>query len=221
MDREFDGVYRIISDSDCTGYGGSAPRSSGFSRHELRDITVSVLALSLAMAIIFHRTVISPNPAVNFAIWFLTSVILILTSFLLHEFGHKFAAQRYGAWAEFRMFPLGLGLAILMSFLGFMFAAPGAVYISGRFTEKQNGIISAAGPAVNIVLAVVFMIANHFMPFGFIGLVFFLLAWFNATLALFNLIPIPPLDGSKVIRWNPLVWIAMLIASGAMVFVMF
>ena len=211
MDGRFDGAYTINP-----GYG-----SKGFSRKEVHDIVISVLALSLAMAIIYNRNVLVDSAAANFAIWMVASIMLVSVSFLLHEFGHKFAAQRYGAWAEYRMFPMGLVAAVLMSFLGFLFAAPGAVYINGRFTEKQNGIISAAGPAVNIVLALVFFIAYTAMPYGFTGRVFYLFGFFNSFLALFNLLPVPPLDGSKVIRWNMTVWLIMIAVSAVLAFALF
>ena len=46
------------------------------------------------------------------------SLVAVSTGFLMHELMHKFVAQRYGAWAEFRVFPLGLMMAILFSFFG-------------------------------------------------------------------------------------------------------
>ena len=83
-------------------------------------------------------------------------------AFLLHELGHKLVAQKYGCQAEFRSFDQMLILAVIMSFFGFILAAPGAVLIQGRVSRKQNGIISATGPGVNLSLAVMFFIALLF-----------------------------------------------------------
>lgn len=179
----------------------------GFSNIELRDIALSVGALSLAFTIIYCRITgfFSSNAAVNTVCWFLTSIIIVSVCFLLHEFGHKFVAQKYGAWAEYRMFPQGLILSVVFSVFGFLIAAPGAVYIDGYVDKRRNGIISIAGPAVNLVLGAAFIIAM-IPTTGRISDILYLLARFNVFLAAFNLIPIPPLDGSKVLKWNPVVY---------------
>ena len=80
----------------------------GFSRIELRDIAISVGVLAAAFTIIYARantSFFSDNIAVNSVMWFATSLVIVSVCFLLHEFGHKFTAQKYGAWAEYRMFP--------------------------------------------------------------------------------------------------------------------
>ena len=94
---------------------------------------------------------------------------------------------------------------------GFVFAAPGAVVIYTAFrdghgvrqislTAKQNAFISAAGPATNIMIALLFLpIATGNDFFGAIVRI-------NGFLALFNLLPFPPLDGSKIIWYNFLLW---------------
>jgi len=90
----------------------------------------------------------------------------------------------------------------LAAVTGFVFAAPGAVYIwKEHLTRKENGIISLAGPLMNVVLAGVFF---YLMPFlGSIASIGF---YVNLFLAGFNLLPISPLDGSKVYAYNPVVW---------------
>jgi len=94
---------------------------------------------------------------------------------------------------------------------GFVFAAPGAVVIYTAFrdghgvrqvglTAKQNAFISAAGPAMNI------MIALLFLPIAGQNVFFSTVVYINSFLALFNLLPFPPLDGSKIIWYNFLLW---------------
>ena len=92
-----------------------------------------------------------------------------------------------------------------------LFRSPGAVYIRGYINEEQNGKISAAGPLVNIVISAVAIALWVTFPTGIVGVVLFMLAYINAVLALFNLIPIPPLDGSKVVKWNVGVWVTLLV----------
>jgi Zn-dependent protease len=80
------------------------------------------------------------------------------------------------------------------------------IYIQGyNVSERQNGIISLAGPATNIVIAFVFLLVG-FVGTGIIrdiGLIGFPV---NLFLATFNMLPIMPLDGAKVLRWNKLIW---------------
>ena len=195
------------------GYG-----KKGFSEKELKDITISVIVLFLAFTIIYARRApefFSSDVFVNAAMWFAVSVIVVAVCFLLHEFGHKFAAQKYGAWAEYRMFPQGLGLCLILSIFGFLFAAPGAVMISGYIDDKRNGVISVAGPAVNLVLGAVF-IGLLFVTTGQLQTVIYLLAHFNVFLAAFNLIPIAPLDGSKILKWNIPVYVTMVVIAVAL-----
>lgn len=149
-----------------------------------------------------------------FLIFYALSFVIITLSFIPHEMGHKFVAQKYGAWSEYRKSNNGLIFAVLISLLGILIAAPGAVYIRGYITEEQNGKISAAGPIVNIIISAVSIGLMTVFTNGWLGTLFFMLAYINAMLALFNLIPIPPLDGSKIIKWSIPVWIAMLALAG-------
>jgi len=149
----------------------------------------------------------------------LLAAVAVFTGFLPHELGHKRVAQRFGAWAEFRVYPLGLAIALITSFFGFVFAAPGAVYVQGRLTPKQNGLVSIAGPGINIAIAFTAIAASILFPIGnLIGDILWAIGSLNAYLAAFNLLPIPPLDGSKVFEWNKGVWagsiaIAVLLAA--------
>jgi Zn-dependent protease len=162
----------------------------------------------------------------NFIGNFIFSGITVGTAFILHELAHKIVAQKYGCWAEFRKFDLGLTMAVLMSFFGVIIAAPGAVMISGLISRRENGIISVAGPITNIILAILFLI-SHYLLLYFVGLeaispillkIIYFGFYINSWLAFFNMIPIPPLDGSKVLTWSFPVWIFITLLSAFMVF---
>jgi len=190
---------------DVSGLRSVNSRSGGgrsrFSSIEIRDIVITDIVLSFAFAIAVCRPLSNNVDSIWFAEWILLALFFVTFSFLFHELGHKYTAQFYGAWSEYRMFPRGLLFSVLISFTGFLFAAPGAVYIRGNITPKENGIISAAGPVVNFAIAAAAML---FMTFTGGGLYFILseLAYLNAFLGLFNMIPVPPLDGSKVLGWG-------------------
>src|SRR3989338_91237 len=132
------------------------------SEKELRDLVKAWIAISLAFALVLRHDI-----GLSFYQVFIVSAVTVGTGFLLHELGHKFVAQRYGCFAEFRSFDQMLILAILMSyFLGVLFAAPGAVMIQGPVGRGRNGKIRAAGPIVNLILA------GMFFSFLFLGLPF-------------------------------------------------
>src|SRR3989344_9707654 len=123
---------------------------------ELKDISKAWLAISVAFGIVLGGLTI------KFYTAFIISAIAVGLGFLLHELSHKFFAQKYGFKAEFRSFDEMLFLALIMSFFGFVFAAPGAVVIFSRFKDlKKNGIISVAGPLMNIFLALCFMLITY------------------------------------------------------------
>ncbi len=202
------GGYDII---DVTpGFGRSR-----FSRREIVEIGISVLVLSLAFTIVLTRRSWGFEGFIlDFLITYGICLVLVTLSFIPHELGHKFVAQKYGAWSEYRMSGRGLLMSLAISLLGLLIAAPGAVYINGRINEKQNGVISAAGPMVNIVISAVAIVSLQFVTGTLAVSLLSFLAYLNAMLAIFNLIPMPPLDGSKIVRWSVPVWITMIAAGG-------
>ena len=191
------------------------------SKKEIKDLFIAWLFVSVAFAIVRNDSGLG-----IFNLKFLTLIIIsaitVGLGFLLHELAHKVVAQKYHCWAEFRADITMLVLALLMSFLGFVFIAPGAVMISGNINNKQNGIISMAGPLTNMVLAILLLplifinIANplwkEVISSGYL---------INAWLALFNMIPLWNFDGIKIYRWNKKTYFTMLATSTLLIFVFF
>ncbi|MBI2583571.1 MAG: site-2 protease family protein [Candidatus Aenigmarchaeota archaeon] len=199
-------------------------------REEVQSIVVASLALAVAFTIAFRDGALGilDTPVDVMLRVLVFSIITVSLSFILHELGHRQLARRFGAYAEFRKWNTGLALALFFSLFGFVFAAPGAVVIHSRadlwgkianITRRRMGLISLIGPVINIILAFAFASLLLIAP------ELFLVASFgftiNAWLAFFNLLPIPPLDGSKVFLWDKRIWLGAIAVSGAMVFVGF
>jgi len=185
---------------------------------ELRDIVISAVAL----AFIF---VYQGADQITLSLALLpVGLLTVSTSFVLHELGHRALARKYKFHAEYKMWPQGLILALVLALAtngAFIFAAPGAVMIMPRadlwgrvqhMSRKAYGIISAAGPLINIALSAAFFIAAYF--FSSATLMFG--ASINAWLALFNLLPLGPLDGTKVLVWNKFIWLALMAGAVAL-----
>ncbi len=144
------------------------------------------------------------------------------SGFLLHELAHKFTAQRYGYYADYEASLSGLALALGLSFItggSFVFAAPGAVIIRKNFglvsfsNGKELAYISVSGAVMNLILALLFFISSFFtMPFSLAYRILRTGAFINVFLAGFNMIPFAPLDGAKVWRHNPVLWMVVGIA---------
>ena len=187
-----------------------------FTNREIKDLFFAWLMISLAFAILFSGiSSLFSNPI----IFIISLGMALFTSgigFLLHELMHKYVAQSYGFYAEFKAFYNMLFLAVAFSFFGFILAAPGAVFIRGFITREENGKISLAGPMTNILLAIIFLVfLLIFTTNGILGLFLNYGLMINSLLALFNMIPFMPFDGKKVYDWNKAAYfITIILALG-------
>ena len=172
------------------------------SRTELVDLIKAWLAISLAFGVLLGGSFSLGS--------FMIAGLTVGLGFIAHEMAHKVVAQSYGCKAEFRAWDKMLILAVIMSFLGFVIAAPGAVMISGPVGVRRNGKISVAGAVANLIVAGLFLSLLIVPVTG----VLFLIAKYgfmiNTWLALFNMIPFGMFDGKKVLAWSKPVYFTIL-----------
>lgn len=148
------------------------------------------------------------------------TIVALIISIILHEMAHGYAANALGdptARLQGRLTPNPLvhidllGSIIIPALLffsnaGILFGwAKPVPYNPYNLSNQKWGeaLVAIAGPATNILLAVIFAII--FRSAGILGLsdTFLQISWYvvyiNILLAMFNMIPIPPLDGSKIL----------------------
>jgi Zn-dependent protease len=142
---------------------------------------------------------------------FILLAIPLLYSIILHELAHGWVAYRMGdptakSLGRLSLNPLKhldpIGTVMLFIF-GFGWAKPVPVNFNNlRDTRKGLILVSSAGITANMILAFLAFFLLRLLspaPSGALATLLFYLAQINIILASFNLIPIPPLDGSKIL----------------------
>ncbi|MDQ0900250.1 MULTISPECIES: site-2 protease family protein [unclassified Paenibacillus] len=148
-------------------------------------------------------------------------ILVLVLSFTIHEFAHAYSAYKLGDSTAYQfgrvslnpMVHLDLFGTIMLLIAGFGWAKPVPVNRGNFKRPRLMGIIvTAAGPLSNLILAIItIFVALLFQKYGWLegvskgskdAIVLFLqlMLSINITLFLFNLIPIPPLDGYRIIQ---------------------
>ncbi len=189
------------------------------------------LYIVLAIFVVFSLVSLLSNEGALLTL--LLSIPGVLIAITFHEYAHAFAADRLGDDTPRRQGRLSLNPfshldpigSLMLIFAGFGWGKP--VEINPRnfnrtmTMEKAQALVSFAGPLMNFILTIVFTIiycAMYKFAYGFIhtqiGNIIYIMvqlaAQINLGLGIFNLIPLPPLDGSKILGiflpYNAKVW---------------
>ncbi len=155
---------------------------------------------------------------ISVIIYILSSLAVIFLTLPVHEFAHGFAATKLGDptpryQGRMTLNPFAhidwIGAACILLF-GFGWAKPVQVNSNNFRNPKRDMAVTAlAGPLSNLIVAFAALLINNilslialktlFSAFYYIGFFFYYIALINVSLAVFNLIPIPPLDGSRLL----------------------
>lgn len=208
--------------------------SEQFTSREIISILVAWAVLSIAISYKYLLSFVEGNSGDLQIV--AAAAIATATAFILHEMGHKFVAVRRGYVAHFQIWTWGIGLTLVTAIISggtFLFGAPGAVYIAPAAAmtafryysstqkesdpRRENLLISAAGPGVNLAFAIFFLIIYELSTtYNFIAIVATFGLELNVGLGTFNMLPIPPLDGSKIFKGSIPVALAIALPLWAM-----
>lgn len=148
-----------------------------------------------------------PEPLLYFAIW----TLVVFVSIIWHELGHAFARRKFGAPHS----------EIILYGFGGLCGGP------GRFTRGQSIMISAAGPLAGFLLgAVIFpLVLTPGMDSKWVKFFVLQMIWVNIGWSLFNLLPVIPLDGGRILehslgerRIRTTYWTGLVVAAVVAVF---
>ena len=178
---------------------------------------LNLIILTVAIGYIFTGYIRTPEhmrlgfkkPKFN---WqdFKFATLIAAPGVVLHELAHKFVALGFGLQAAFHIWYPGLGIAIFLKLINspFLLIAPGYVQIGNiadgltpLLENLSTVLVSFAGPLVNLLIWFIagFILNNSKTLTKNQATALFLTKRINMLLFVFNMLPIPPLDGSKVL----------------------
>lgn len=150
----------------------------------------------------------------QYVFYAISALAVVFLTMPIHEFAHAFVAVKLGDDTPKWQGRLSLNPfrhidyigALMIILFGFGYAKP--VQINSRnFKHQKSGmaLCAFAGPAANLIVAFIFLVAFNLLAMlrgdfvGYLVIMCYYIAIINIQLAVFNLLPIPPLDGSKIL----------------------
>lgn len=194
-----------------------------FKNRELKRIVLSILILSIAFMYSYFRDI-------GFII-FSISLGFVSLSFICKEIFRKEIAREFSYKTEYKIWAPGSVIALISSIFPLVFAFPGYTELKSEYYETlkrkstlsfytfeltqstRKGLINLMGILASLVLGTVFLGLTS-PGFYFMGYnIFLFAAYINFTLAIFNLLPIHPLNGLGIMNWRASIWVASMLLT--------
>jgi Zn-dependent protease len=173
-----------------------------------------MLLIALVLLVVYFLSGSLQSPIQNAArdpIAFVAFIVAIVLGITVHEFMHAYAAHRLGddtgrLMGRMTLNPLAhfdLFGTLLLVVAGFGYGKPVPFNESRLRSTSSVALVALAGPAANFVIAALCAIPLRFGTAATVGdayqEILLYVVYFNCVLGIFNLVPIPPLDGSNVV----------------------
>ncbi len=147
---------------------------------------------------------------------FLIFIMALLVAVTIHEFAHAWMADKLGDPTPRlnerltlnplkHLDPIGT-IALLIARIGWGKPVPIDPY-NLQNPRRDAALISLAGPASNLILSLLLALISKFLPYTILATFLLPMITLNVALGIFNLLPIPPLDGAKILTgFLPVKW---------------
>jgi Zn-dependent protease len=185
----------------------------GTRRHSSFTVTkFEVAAYAVSLSVLTFAFAYVKAPTLN---EILVVIPTVLVTSIIVEFTKNYVisvvARMKGVWTEHRLWYFGLVLFLFSSFVFRVpFSSPSRLtHNAPKFTKKSLGLVSAAQVLVAFAFAVVFygLFISGYTLIGNIGIVMCL------TMAFFDSIPIPPMNGKDIYDWSKFLWLSLFISA--------
>jgi len=157
----------------------------------------------------------------------LTMFAVVAISLLAHELSQKLVARKLGLETTFKAWGSGILFGWLLALVGVFFPAYGSTYVKQLdwwYEPKRDktGIIFAVGPFASLALAFAFWTLPTLTTSSLLAASAKVGYMINLLIVIFNLIPIQAAggfvwDGKKILAWNKTIWVALVIATSALI----
>ena len=177
-------------------------------KREVFSIAISIAIITFAFSYAKAETLNQILPLIPVVL--ATAIIVDLVKDLLRSI----IARGQGVWSEYRLWYFGT-IMFLVSSIVFKapFASPSRIiHHSQKFTKRSVGLVSLTAVVVPLAFGAIFymLFVNGFTLIGNMGLIICL------TMAFFDIIPIPPMNGKDIYDWSKVLWLILFIASFAL-----
>ncbi len=182
-----------------------------FPRHHSfkEDFLISFIVMGLAISIAYGRIIHGYAPEKFLFILLPAGILSSLMAFALNYLSTNFVANRYGIRVNYTLYMSGIIVALITSIFGFIISLPGSTGLITSGNKDIDGKIAISDPLANMTAGL--GISGYlFFTSGPLKLVLLILSSSNLLVAALSSLPIPPLVGFTILKWNFYIYLIFL-----------